>query len=142
MATEPMVMHVASCRPGEIRIPFHVGTDRSRTWVITETATGLRLKHDHRQADGSPDPVTMYGGDTASPGSAGLQHFPADAESIALFRREGLDVSVHNVWAVEVEDDIFAYELRRPASADNRHFRVEFDLSEPVPPPPPAWGSE
>ena len=142
MATERMVMHVASCRPGEVRIPFHVGEDRSRSWVISETADGLRLKHDHRHADGSSDPVTMYGGDTASPGSAGRQSFPADAHSIALFRREGLDVSVHNIWSIELDGDVFAYELRRPASADNRHFRVEFDLSEPVAPPPPAWGSE
>ena len=24
----------------------HVGVDRSRTWVLTRTASGLRLKHD------------------------------------------------------------------------------------------------
>jgi hypothetical protein len=32
---------------------------------------------------------------------------------------------------------MFAYELRRP----NRHFRVEFDLTRPVPAPPPPWGA-
>ncbi len=136
-ASQPLVMHVRTCAPGELRIPFHVGADRSRTWVITRTAAGLRLKHDHRHADGSSDAMTMYGGDTAAPGTASAQAFPADAESIALFRREGRAVSVTNVWEVEVGDRVFAYALRRPG----RYFRVEFDLTKPVPPPPAPWGS-
>jgi hypothetical protein len=36
---------------------------------------------------------------------------------------------VTNVWAVEVTDKVYVYELRRP----NRHFRVEFDLTKPLP---------
>jgi hypothetical protein len=140
MAGKPLAMHVARCDADGIRIPFHVGEDRSRTWVIARTAAGLRLKHDHRHADGSPDPVTMYGGDTAAPGTAVRQEFPADAESIALFRARGLERSVTNVWAVEANDAVFAYELRRPAGPAARHFRVEFDLTRPIAPPPPAWG--
>lgn len=139
MAGKPLVMHVASCSDDEIRIPFHVGDDRSRTWVITRTATGLRLKHDHWHEDGSPDAVTMYGGDTARTGTATRQEFPVDAESIALFRANGLERSATNVWAVEGGDWLFAYELRRAPPAQ-RHFRVEFDLARPVPPPPPPWG--
>jgi len=142
IAAESLIMHVASCAPDQIRIPFHVGDDRSRTWVITDTGTGLQLKHDHRHEDGSEDAVTQYGGDTADLGSATRQEFPVDAESIALFEREGLAVSVTNVWSVEVDDTTFAYELRRPAGENERFFRVEFDLTEPVDPPPPAWGSE
>ena len=140
MAGKPLVMHVARCTPGEVRIPFHVGDDRSRTWIISRTASGLRLKHDHRHKDGSPDAVTMYGGDTAGPGSATRQEFPVDSESIALFRANKLERSVTNVWAVEVTDRIYAYELRRPAGPAARHFRVEFDLTRPVPPPPLPWG--
>ncbi len=140
MAGKPLVMHVARCSADEIRIPFHVGDDRSRTWVLTRTPAGLRLKHDHRHADGSPDAVTMYGGDTAGPGSAARQEFPVDAESIALFRANKLDRSVINVWAVEVSDTAFAYELRRPAGPAARHFRVEFDVTRPVAPPPLPWG--
>ena len=91
MAGRAMVVHFRECSPDRMAIPFHVqaedGTwDRSRTWLITRTAAGLRLKHDHRHADGSKDAVTMYGGDTADNGSAGAQDFPVDAESIALFR--------------------------------------------------------
>lgn len=140
---ERLVMHVAECGEGEIRIPFHVGDDRSRTWVLTiDGADSLTLKHDHRHEDGSEDPVTQYGGTTASEGTAGRQEFPADDSSKALFEREGLDVSVANVWAMEIDGNVFAYELRRPESADGRFFRVEFDLNEEVETPPPAWGSE
>ncbi len=144
IARERLVMHVASCEPGEIRIPFHVGEDRSRTWVLTLGDAGdtLTLKHDHRHEDGSEDAVTQYGGTTAEPGTATRQQFPADDFSRALFVREGLDVSVANTWAMEIDDNRFAYELRRPDSADGRFFRVEFDLSEEVETPPPAWGSE
>jgi len=139
MAARPLVMHVASCTREGIRIPFHVGDDRSRTWVITRTATGLRLKHDHRHADGSEDALTQYGGDTVAPGSAGRQEFPADQFSRDLFVRENIPVSTTNVWAVEIDTGrTFAYELRRPG----RHFRVEFDLTRPVPAPPPPWGAD
>ena len=67
-----LVMHVRGCDDPmrEIRIPFHVGDDRSRTWVLTRTPTGLRLKHDHMHQDGQPDAVTMYGGDTVGAGTA------------------------------------------------------------------------
>ena len=140
-AGKRLVMHVRHCRPGEVRIPFHVGDDRSRTWIVTRTATGLRLKHDHRHADGSPDELTMYGGDTAGPGTAARQEFPVDAESIALFTGTNRSVSNSNVWAMEVQPAMFAYELRRPPIPGGRFFRVEFDLSRPVAAPPPPWGA-
>jgi hypothetical protein len=148
-----MVMHVRRCSDERIEVPFHVqradgSWDRSRTWVLTRTgegdSAGLRLKHDHRHEDGTSDAVTMYGGDTATPGTARAQDFPVDAESVALFRREGLDVSVTNVWRVEVDpagtpEGRFAYQLtRQPPNA--RLFRVEFDLTRPVPAPPAPWG--
>ena len=128
-AGKRLVMHVRDCSADQVRVPFHVGGDRSRTWVVTRTATGLRLKHDHRHADGTPDVRTNYGGDTAAPGSAERQEFPADAESKALFVAENIPASVANVWAIEVEPGrAFVYELARP----NRLFRVEFDLTRPV----------
>lgn len=136
-----LVMHVRGCDDPrrELRIPFHVGEDHSRTWVLTRTPQGLRLKHDHRHADGTPDVLTMYGGDTAAPGSATRQEFPVDAESIALFQREGSAASVTNTWAMEVEEgQRFVYELSRPG----RLFRVEFDLTQPVALPPAPWGAE
>jgi hypothetical protein len=136
-AGERLVMHVRECSENEIRIPFHVGADRSRTWVVTRTGAGLRLKHDHRHEDGSEDALTQYGGDTAGPGSAARQEFPADRHSKDMFVRGNIPASTANVWAIEAHPALFAYELRRP----NRFFRVEFDLTRPVAPPPPPWGS-
>lgn len=140
-AGQRLVMHVRECRAGEVRIPFQVGDDRSRTWIVTRTAEGLRLKHDHRHEDGSPDALTLYGGDSRVPGTAQRQEFPADAESIALFTREGRTASNSNVWAMEAGEAVFAYELRRPPVPGGRFFRVEFDLGKPVAPPPAPWGS-
>lgn len=128
-----LVMHVRACDAQQVEVPFHVGEDRSRTWVLTRTETGLRLKHDHRREDGTADATTMYGGDSASPGSELRQEFPVDAESIALFEAEGRAVSVTNTWAMEIEPgQRFLYELSRPGG---RLFQVEFDLSVAVEPP-------
>lgn len=138
-AGRSLVMHVRECDGDTIRIPFHVGDDRSRTWVLTRSSDGLRLKHDHRHADGSADAVTMYGGDTTDAGTASRQQFPVDAESRAMFTREGRSVSNTNVWAMEIAPQrSFVYELAR----EGRLFRVEFDLAHPVPAPPPPWGDE
>ncbi|WP_433853942.1 hypothetical protein [Stenotrophomonas nitritireducens] len=136
-----LVMHVRGCDAPEqeLRVPFHVGEDRSRTWVLTRVGERLRLKHDHRHADGTADAVTLYGGDTRDAGTALRQEFPVDAESVAMFGREGLAGSVRNTWAMEVEPGRrFLYELSRP---DGRLFQVEFDLSRPVDTPPPPWGA-
>jgi hypothetical protein len=135
-AVRPLVIHVRQCEADVIRIPFHVGDNRSRTWVISRTADGLRLKHDHRHEDGTPEELTWYGGDTAGPGTADRQEFPADAETAAM-----LPEAATNVWTVDVRPgQLFAYALRREGT--ERRLRVEFDLSRPVAPPPPPWGSE
>lgn len=125
-----LVMHVRDCAADEVGIPFAVGEDRSRRWVITRTADGLRLKHDHRDPQGEIHGYHMYGGDTAEPGTASRQQFPVDQESIDQFIAGGAQVSTTNTWAVEVHPDrMFAYELSRPGG---RFFRVEFDLTKPV----------
>jgi hypothetical protein len=146
-----MAMHVRNCSDTRIEVPFHIqqadGTwDRSRTWVINRTDTGLRLKHDHRHEDGSHDATTMYGGDTAAPGTARAQEFPVDAESVAMFRREGLTASVTNVWRVDVDPAgtpgaAYSYRLMRDAP-NARNFHVRFDLTRPIAPPPAPWGHD
>lgn len=154
-AGKPMVAHWADCSDTRVAIAFHVADDdahggwnRSRTWIVTRTGRGadtrFTLRHDHRHADGAADAVTFYGGTSADAGTARAQDFPVDEESIALFTREGLDVSLTNVWRVEVDpagagDARFAYQLTR-ANDPSRLFRVEFAASDPIAPPPPAWG--
>jgi hypothetical protein len=135
IASQRLVMHVRACAPDAVRIPFHVGEDRSRTWVLTRTPQGLRLKHDHRHADGTEDRVTQYGGDARGEGTAVLQEFPADAHTAAL-----LPAAAANVWSVGLQPGgTFSYALRREGT--DRRFRVEFDLGREVPPPPPPWGA-
>ncbi|WP_051884319.1 hypothetical protein [Lysobacter antibioticus] len=136
-AGKPLVMHVRECGANEIRVPFHVGDDRSRTWVLRDDGVRFNLKHDHRHADGSGDAMTLYGGDWRESPRAGRYEFPADDESKALFGKLGRAVSIPNVWAIEIDERRFVYELARPG----RLFRVEFDLTQPVPAPPPPWGS-
>lgn len=129
MRQAQLTMTVAACTAEEIRIPFRVGADASRTWVISRLpGDRLRLKHDHRHPDGTEDEVSQYGGDTTAPGAPELQSFPADAYSIALFTRTGRAVSNTNVWSLGLTPEVFTYELARPG----RLFRVAFDLERPI----------
>src|SRR5690606_28973974 len=68
-AAKDLVMHVRYCSDDATHISFNAGDDRSRTWVLTRTDEGLRLKHDHRHEDGSEDALTQYGGDTRGDGA-------------------------------------------------------------------------
>ena len=130
-AKADMRAHVRECNGTEIRIAFDVGEDKSRTWIISKVGEGLRLKHQHMLKDGTEDPVSQYGGDTQNAGSATRQEFPVDAVSKQMFVKEGRAVSTTNVWAFEIKSgSSLTYELSRP----NRLFRVEFDLTKPLPP--------
>lgn len=131
-----LVMHVRSCEEERLRIPFFVGDDRTRTWVLTLDENNLiQLKHDHRHEDGSEDSVTQYGGKASNTGSATTQFFPADQ-----FTANMLPAAVGNVWWITVDETSFTYNLRR-LGADT-HFSVRFDLTEPVETPDAPWGWE
>ena len=135
-AGKTLVMHVRECRAGEIRIPFHVGANRSRTWVLTRPGGGLRLKHDHRHEDGTEDAITQYGGDLRAGTTPGALEFAADSLTARL-----IPAARTNVWTIAlVPGDRFVYALRREGT--DRRFRIEFDLRTPVDPPPPPWGAE
>jgi hypothetical protein len=135
----PVIMHVRECSPTEIRIPLHVGENRSRTWVLTRTDRGIRLKHDHRYPDGTEEASTQYGGDTADRGTAYRQEFPADAYSKALFEAQDHPDGVHNIWIMEIHPgERFTYNLTR----FNRDFAADFDLTRPVDLPPAPWAVE
>lgn len=139
-AGETLTVHVRECDAATVRIPLHVGEDRSRTWVVTRLEDGrLRLKHDHRHEDGSEDVLTQYGGETEAPVTGLAARFPADAESRALFEREAIAASMDNVWtlALDPQAQTLTYALDRP----DRHFEARFDLARPVEAPPPPWGA-
>lgn len=130
-----LVMHVRACDDDTIRIPFFVGDDRSRTWVLTRQDGVIKLKHDHRHADGSEEEVTQYGGTNANVGFENLQIFPADAETA-----ERIPYASTNVWWITVDETSFTYNLRRIGS--DRLFTVVFDFNNPVETPEAPWGWE
>jgi hypothetical protein len=125
MADAMLVMHVASCEQDQIRIPFHVDEDRSRTWILTRRDGGLLFKHDHRHEDGTPDDITNYGGWATAEGTEHLQRFPADEETAAL-----IPEAATNVWTLELDPDRgrFIYDLQRHQEP---RFRAMFDLRHP-----------
>jgi hypothetical protein len=127
------VMHVAECGDGEMRIPFHVGDDRSRTWVLRRVAAGLELKHVHRREDGTESSNSNYGGRTAAAGTPHRQEFPADAFSVAA-----VPARATQWWFLEhYPGRSFAYGLFREGSG--LLYRIEFDLATPVAAPPAPW---
>ncbi|KTF13312.1 hypothetical protein [Pseudoalteromonas sp. H105] len=135
-AGKKLVMHVRRCNERELQVPFHVGEDASRTWIITKTGSGLSLKHDHRHKDGTDDVSTMYGGHTVDAGFESVQSFPADQYSKELFVNQGIPQSMGNTWQMYIYPEKFTYRLIR----QGREFRVDFDLTKPITPPASPWG--
>jgi hypothetical protein len=134
MEGDRLLMHVRDCGETRMRIPFVVGDNLSRTWVLTRIGERIELRHDHRHPDGSPEDVTMYGGLSPNRGSAHAQIFPADDRTL-----DTLPDNYPNVWLMEVHPgEKFIYYVRRQAT--DRYYHVEFDLSEEVEPPPAPWG--
>ncbi|WP_424244900.1 hypothetical protein Dip510_000005 [Elusimicrobium posterum] len=133
-AGKKLVMHVRKCEKNKIYIPFYVGEDKSRTWVLTLKKDRILLKHDHRHEDGTSDEVTMYGGWTSNEGNGQIQVFPADQETTKL-----ISYAAPNVWWITLNEKIFSYNLRRMGT--DRYFSVEFDVTKKLANPPAApWG--
>ena len=109
-AGKRLVANFSACDDTQIRIKFAVGEDHSRTWVITRSAQGLLLKHDHRHADGTPDEVTNYGGWAHDDGTEWQQHFVVDAETAVL-----IPAAATNVWMLQYDpkSQVLTYDLKR-----------------------------
>ena len=128
-----LVMHVRACSATEIKVPFFVGDDKSRTWVFTLKDGLITLKHDHRHEDGTEDKVTQYGGTASNTGATTMQFFPADQFTATLLPR-----AATNVWSVTLDETTFSYNLTR--LMNNSVFKVVFDLTKPVEKPEAPWG--
>lgn len=95
MVGKPLELRFEKVSDTELRVPFRVGDDASRTWILRLTDGGLVFKHDHGH-----DPVTNYGG-VAVPGlMSGVQLFPADEETTRL-----LPEAATNVWCLMLSPD-------------------------------------
>ena len=136
--TKKLIMHIRKGTDSQLQVPCHVGDDASRTGIITKTGSGLSLKHDQRQKDGSYDKSTMYGGHTNDAGWAQMQSFPADQYSKELFVEQGIPQSVGNTWQMFIYPEKFTYRLIR----QGREFRVDFDITKPIKTPITPWGYE
>ena len=109
-----------------MRIPFQVGEDKSRTWVLTLDEKGLLLKHDRRHADGTPGEVTMYGGYANAGRNAFEQSFPADDYTAKL-----IPVASTNEWSLVLSQHKkkLSYILQRDGQL---RFHAGFDLRKPM----------
>jgi N-acyl-D-amino-acid deacylase len=124
-----LTMIVEHCDEDEVRIPFHVNEDRSRTWLLTVLPDGLRLSHDHRYEDGTEHAANLYGGFADNRGTSTVQFFPADARTIA--DRPAREI---NVWSKEFDLVNQRYYYRLYLRGELR-YEAEFDLSRPLPIP-------
>ena len=133
---EKLVMHVRSCSENEIRIPFFVGEDASRTWVFTRSEQQLiTLKHRHRHRDGSEDTISQYGGANSNTGLATIQFFPADQHTSNIIPNAST-----NIWWVTLDATTFTYNLRRLGT--ERVFTVKFDLTKEISNSRAPWGTK
>ncbi|WP_415374721.1 hypothetical protein [Patiriisocius sp. Uisw_017] len=128
-----LVMHLRSCTENELKIPFYVGDDKSRTWILTMNEGIISLKHDHRHEDDTKDAVNFYGGTSSNQGKADIQFFPADGHTQKL-----IPAAATNVWWITVDETTFTYNLRRLGT--DRVFRVVMDLTKPIETPESPWG--
>ena len=123
---EELILGPVRCEGATMEMPLAVGSDISRTWVITPKGDGLHFYHTHAH-DGVEDAVSRYGGMSVIKSGVRAQ-FPADEFSQKMFVEQGLEASVPNIWSFDIAPDrLLAYELNRPG----RHFRAEFDLQSP-----------
>ncbi|MDQ3683832.1 MAG: hypothetical protein M3352_12295 [Bacteroidota bacterium] len=125
-AGKRLSIHFQKCEERGVRIPFFVGEDSSRTWVLTIDSIGLLLKHDHRHKDGTPDSITLYGGYAKASQNKYEQFFPADPYTAKL-----IPAAATNEWNFVLSRDRkkLSYILRRDGKL---RFHADFDLTRPV----------
>lgn len=126
---EVLTVHFRECYDEELRLPFHVQDNRSRTWILRRQDGGLDLRHDHRHRDGTPEEDTMYGGRTFAEGMARVQDFLREP-----------DGGPRTGWRIEIHPgERYTYGTIRDGEYG---YRLDFDLTEPVAPPQAPWGHE
>ena len=117
-----LVANFINCTDTKIHVPFHVGDNKSRTWIFSKLDNGkIQLKHQHLHDDGSVDEVSNYGG-ISTGGDIKINdlsktmhvHFPADD-----FTKKLLPEASTNVWTIELitysysNQDVLTYNLYR-----------------------------
>lgn len=123
-----LVVHFWECGMDRLRFPFHVGENRSRTWVFIRHLDSLELRHDHRHPDGTEESTSWYGAHSRDEGTANRQEFSTERDGVV------------SGWRVEiVPGERYTYGTIR--NGEWRH-HLEFDLTREVDIPPLPWGHE
>jgi hypothetical protein len=131
-----IVIHFRNCTDTLTHISLHIDDNHSRNLLLTKANGTLRLKHDHRNPDGSEEEISQYGGDAPSPGLETRQIFEADEHTAEI-----LPNRFDNFWFLDMMDEeTLAYGVHWPKHGNS--IRMEFDLSNPVEAPPTPWGYE
>jgi hypothetical protein len=130
------VIHFLDCSEDRIHVPFHLDDNHSRNWIVTRVGGTLRLKHDHRNPDGTEEAISQYGGDAPVPGLATRQIFPADGHTAEI-----LPDRADNFWFLDfIDEQTLQYGVHWPRLGHS--VRFSFDLSRTVETPPHPWGYE
>lgn len=138
------IMHVHACDEDRIlirfiedRLPFLM----TRALIRREDGR-LELRHDYRDPDNPSVRIAEHGGVTTNRGTEWAQIFPADELSVNT-SPDDWNEPWKVVWMLEVlSGERLVYQSQRIGLA--LPFRFEFDLTQPVDPPPdwderPEW---
>lgn len=134
-----LTMTLTECSEDEVRIPFFVDDDRSRTWILSLLDGTLRLEHDHRYEDGSEYEANFYGGFAMDNENAHFEFFPEYAVSTVtrlFFPSDERTIADRparniNVWSKEFDLENQRYYYRLYLEGRLR-YEAEFDLSKAV----------
>lgn len=122
-----LLMVLKECDEEMVRIPFYVGDDRSRTWIVQMKDGKLHLSHDHRYEDGTEHDNNFYGGFADEQGTVLKQFFPADERTIEDRPERSI-----NTWSKEFDLAELTYYYRLYLN-DELRFEAAFDLTNPLP---------
>ncbi len=119
---------VEECGEDELRIPFIVGGDDSRTWILRMREEGLTFFHEHVREDGTEYETSGFGGHATRDGTATFQSFPD------FWETEETPAAERRVWRLRIdrEHDLFVYYLDR---GGRPAYRLAFHLGPPSPAP-------
>jgi hypothetical protein len=123
-----LYMVVAECGENEIRVPFIVGDDASRTWIFQLRDGRLTFFHRHVRPDGTEHEVSGFGGHASDDGKASFQSFPD------FWATDDTAEAERRVWRLRIDEpnDLFVYYLDRGGQPA---YRLVFWLGPPSPAP-------
>lgn len=124
-AGEQIMMHVTYCENNQVHIQLHVGEDRSRTWMFLDESGLLRLRHDHRHPDGTPEDPTLYGGYAQGKGTPFIQSFPADDYTLEALENPEYE----REWVVGMDPEMTTLTYQLQYKGEVVH-QLKFDLTQ------------